>query len=309
MNKDNTQFHYAIVEDRKDPLKFGRCRVRIIGIHSANKNEVPTKALPWARLIYSENTLNIPKENEWVIVSFINGNSDYPIIIGSTPGITLIDNEYPEGSPTWPEGTIAQKAGEPTTARLSRGDISDTIVKKQNDDKAHVCNISFELRAEILAARLRVSAAVQFLREKLQALFKSTSNSALAQSAQAKIKELTLQLKSIQKFIKRINDILVEIAEIVQLIKDLIAWILSLPARFLAFLQQCINQFLSSIGSALSGSFGSIKDSSGATVLIADITKLAQTANDTVNQAVETVENTTQIAGDVVNIANSYGKV
>lgn len=305
----NNQFYYGIVEDRQDPLKLGRCKVRIIGLHSANKNEVPTKALPWARLVYTENTLNIPKENEWVIVSLIDGNADYPIMIGSTPGITLIDNEYPEGSPTWPEGTIAQKKDEPMLPRQSRGDISDTPVKKQNDDKEHVCNISFELRAEILAARLRVSSAVQFLREQLQALFKSTSNSALAQSIQAKVKQLALELKKIQKILKEINDILVEAAKIVQLIKDLIAWILSLPTRFLAFLQQCISQFLSSIAGALSGSFGSITDTSGATVLISDVTTLIQTANDTVKEAVATAETTTQIASDAVDIVNSFGKV
>lgn len=305
----NKQFYYGIVEDRQDPLKLGRCKVRIIGIHSANKNEVPTKALPWAKLVYTENTLNVPKENEWVIVALIDDNPDYPIMIGSTPGITLINNEYPEGTPTWPDGTIAQKVDEPTTPRLSRGDISDTIVKVQNDDKEHVCNISYELRAEILAARLRVSSAVQWLREQIQKLFSSTSNSALAQSIQAKIKQLALELKKIQKVIKEINDILVEIAEIVQQIRELITWILSLPARALAFLQQCISQFLSSIGSALSGSFGSITDSSGVTVLISDVTTLIQTANDTVNQAVETVENTTQIASDVVDIANSFEKV
>jgi hypothetical protein len=305
----NKQFYYAIVEDRQDPLKLGRCKVRIIGIHNANKNELPTKALPWAQLIYTENTINVPKENEWVIVSLIDGNPDYPIMIGSTPGITLIDYEYPEGTPTWPDGTIAQKKDEPTTPRLSRGDISDTIVKRQNDDKEHVCNISYELRAEILAARLRVSAAVQWLREQIQKLFSATSSSALAQSIQAKIKQLALELKKIQKVIKEINDILLEIAEIVQLIKDLIVWILSLPARLLAFLQQCLTEFLSSITSALSGSFGSVTDASGVTVLISDVTNLVQTANQTITQAAEVVENTTQIATNVVDIANSFEKV
>lgn len=305
----NRQLYYGVVEDRQDPLKLGRCKVRVIGIHNTNKNEVPTEALPWAQLASYGTVLSIPKENEWVVIYFIDNNSDYPIIAGTIPGLVLQQNEYPEGTPTWPNGTIAQKVDEPTTPRLSRGDISDTIVKVQNDDKEHVCNISYELRAEILAARLRVSSAVQWLREQIQKLFSSTSNSALAQSIQAKIKQLALELKKIQKVIKEINDILVEIAEIVQQIRELITWILSLPARVLAFLQQCISQFLSSIGSALSGSFGSITDSSGVTVLISDVTTLIQTANDTVNQAVETVENTTQIASDVVDIANSFEKV
>ena len=305
----NEKLYYAIVEDRQDPLKIGRCRVRVIGIHNTNKNEVPTEALPWAQVLTTANSINIPKEYEWVIVYFVENNFDYPIIVGTVPGLILEENEYPEGTPTWPEGTVSQKVDEPTAPRISRGDISDTIVKRQNDDKEHVCNISYELRAEILAARLRVSAAVQWLREQIQKLFSSTSNSAFAQQLQAEIKRLALELKKIQKVIKEINDILVEIAEIVALIKELITWILSLPTRLLAFLQECISQFLSSIAGALSGSFGSITDSSGVTVLISDVTTLVQTANDTVNQAVETVNNTTQIAGDVVDIANSFEKV
>lgn len=305
----NEKLYYAIVEDRQDPLKLGRCRVRVIGIHNTNKNEVPTKALPWAQVLTTANSINIPKEYEWVVVYFVENNFDYPIIIGTVPGLILEESEYPEGTPTWPEGTVSQKVDEPTAPRLSRGDISDTIVKVQNDDKEHVCNISYELRAEILAARLRVSSAVQWLREQIQKLFSATSNSAFAQQLQAKIKQLALELKKIQKVIKEINDILVEIAEIVQQIRDLIVWILSLPTRLLAFLQQCLTEFLSSIASALSGSFGSVTDASGVTVLISDVTNLVQTANQTITQAVEVVENTTQIASDVVDVVNSFEKV
>jgi hypothetical protein len=301
--------YYAIVEDRNDPLKMGRCRVRVIGIHNTNKNEVPTEALPWSQTLVNANSINIPKENEWVAVYFIDNNTDYPVILGVIPGLILEENEYPEGTPTWPNGTVAQKVDEPTTPRISRGDISNTPTKVSNDDKEHVCNISYELRAEILAARLRVSAAVQWLREQIQKLFSSTSNSAFAQQIQAEIKRLALELKKIQKVIKEINDILLEIAKIVQLIKDLIVWILSLPVRLLAFLQQCLTEFLSSIGSALSGSFGSVTDASGVTVLISDVTNLVQTANQTITEAAAVVATTTQIATNVVDVVNSFEKV
>ena len=39
----------GIVESRNDPLKLGRCQVRIGGgWHSDNRLKVPTKDLPWA---------------------------------------------------------------------------------------------------------------------------------------------------------------------------------------------------------------------------------------------------------------------
>ena len=38
----------GVVENRKDPLQLGRYQVRIVGIHSSDKNLLPTKDLPWA---------------------------------------------------------------------------------------------------------------------------------------------------------------------------------------------------------------------------------------------------------------------
>ena len=40
----------GVVEDRIDPLKLGRCRVRILGYHTDKKDDdnIPTNTLPWA---------------------------------------------------------------------------------------------------------------------------------------------------------------------------------------------------------------------------------------------------------------------
>ena len=38
----------GIVEDRNDPEFLGRYRVRIFGLHSANKETLPTADLPWS---------------------------------------------------------------------------------------------------------------------------------------------------------------------------------------------------------------------------------------------------------------------
>ena len=46
--KDGFVWWNGVVEDRKDPLFLGRCRVRILGWHTANKSELPTDMLPWA---------------------------------------------------------------------------------------------------------------------------------------------------------------------------------------------------------------------------------------------------------------------
>jgi len=47
IGKDNFVWWYGVVEDNNDPLKTGRCKVRIFGWHSENLNEMPTSDLPW----------------------------------------------------------------------------------------------------------------------------------------------------------------------------------------------------------------------------------------------------------------------
>ena len=44
-------YFYGIVEDRQDPLKIGRVRVRIHGIHTDNKQWIATPDLPWCQVI------------------------------------------------------------------------------------------------------------------------------------------------------------------------------------------------------------------------------------------------------------------
>ena len=45
------EYCYGVVEDRADPLKIGRVRVRVRGYHSYDKNEIATPDLPWSHVI------------------------------------------------------------------------------------------------------------------------------------------------------------------------------------------------------------------------------------------------------------------
>ena len=40
----------GFVEDRMDPLKLGRLKVRCVGWDADNKMQLPTDALPWAQV-------------------------------------------------------------------------------------------------------------------------------------------------------------------------------------------------------------------------------------------------------------------
>lgn len=82
----------GIVEDRQDPLKLGRCRVRCVGWHSENKAHLPTDMLPWALPTHPINHVHTyaPKEGDMVFGFFADGeNAQNPIMMGVFPNIPL----------------------------------------------------------------------------------------------------------------------------------------------------------------------------------------------------------------------------
>ena len=48
---DNIRWFMGIVKDLKDPIKMGRVRVRIFGVHSEDQQEIPDDKLPWAQVM------------------------------------------------------------------------------------------------------------------------------------------------------------------------------------------------------------------------------------------------------------------
>jgi len=50
MGKDGFQWFVRVVEDRADPKKLGRVRVRCLGYHTENLDKLPTDDLPWLTL-------------------------------------------------------------------------------------------------------------------------------------------------------------------------------------------------------------------------------------------------------------------
>ena len=84
------------VENRKDPLKLGRCQVRVVGVHTHDKTVLPTEELPWAypmQPILSAAMSGIGHtplgvvEGTWVVVMFQDDDKQYPIILGTIGGI------------------------------------------------------------------------------------------------------------------------------------------------------------------------------------------------------------------------------
>ena len=96
MGQDGFSWFIGVVEDRKDPKKAGRVRVRCMGYHSAKKVDIPTEDLPWASIMMPVTaggnsgigtSSHFRIEGTWVVGFFRDPAKQEPVIMGALPGI------------------------------------------------------------------------------------------------------------------------------------------------------------------------------------------------------------------------------
>jgi len=155
MGKDRFVWFVGVVEDRNDPLKIGRVRVRCLGYHTEDLTQIPTTDLPWAHVMHPVTDPSMQGlghspswlvPGTWVVGFFRDNEKQQPLILGSLPGIpensadptkgfndprgkTSVQKTY-IGNPTYGPypGTIKSSdhgTGESDTNRLARGSDSE----------------------------------------------------------------------------------------------------------------------------------------------------------------------------------------
>ena len=95
MGKDGFHWFIGVVEDRNDPLKVGRVRVRAVGYHTENKTILPTEDLPWATVMTSTEssgmsglgtTPHFLVLGTHIVGFFRDVDCQEPVIMGALPG-------------------------------------------------------------------------------------------------------------------------------------------------------------------------------------------------------------------------------
>lgn len=149
----NLRHFIGVVEDRKDPLKIGRVRVRVYSIHSENKQYIPTEDLPWAMVvtpITHASTSGVGRsptgvvEGSWVYGIFLDEKEyQQPLVIGTLNGI---HSDPPDTSKGFndPNGQYPKQdpdtsdLNEPSTTRLARDEDAEQHIhlvnKRKNKD-------------------------------------------------------------------------------------------------------------------------------------------------------------------------------
>jgi len=157
MGNDGFSWFVGVVEDRNDPAKIGRVRVRVLGHHTEDLTQIKTSDLPWAHVMHPVtdpsmqglgHTPSFLTQGSWVVGFFRDSEKQQPVIMGSLPGIPENEANNTEGfsdprgesSPQKPyaskngpiygpypgELNSGHSTGEPDTNRLARGAVSES---------------------------------------------------------------------------------------------------------------------------------------------------------------------------------------
>ena len=142
------RLYYGVVENNIDSEKLGRVQVRIVGKHTDNRTDstaqdyMPVTDLPWAQTLQQgtimsneSNQFTVPKNGTVVVLSFIDEEEQFPIILGSVPKI-------PETLPDFTKGFSDPDGVNPTQESLGVSPVSnyatgepvpDRVTDKIND--------------------------------------------------------------------------------------------------------------------------------------------------------------------------------
>ena len=134
MGKDGFQWFVGVVEDRMDPKRLGRLKVRCLGHHTEHKGKLPTSDLPWAHPmnpITSATVSGIGQtplgavEGTWVVGFFADGPSaQQPVIMGTLPGVPKSTSTGGKGFED-PSGNYPKYAGESDVNRLAINETAE----------------------------------------------------------------------------------------------------------------------------------------------------------------------------------------
>ena len=151
MNNDNYMglngFYWftGLVEDRNDPLKAGRVKVRILGAHTSDKTILPTEDLPWALVMLPITASGVSGigqsatgllEGSWVFGFFRdNSRNQEPVILGSLPGRPTQGANSSQGFND-PNGVYPRYINEPDVNRLAvNGEIKHPSLATDADTR------------------------------------------------------------------------------------------------------------------------------------------------------------------------------
>lgn len=125
-------FYFGVIEDRSsDKFRAARYKVRVVGVHSPFKSDIPTEDLPWATPIQNNSAAmsgigqspNGYLNGSTVLVIFADADMQIPLIVGSIAGVpsgsvgqfNIYEEEAAKYPPNAPEPSVIKNPDGSTT--------------------------------------------------------------------------------------------------------------------------------------------------------------------------------------------------
>lgn len=329
---------FGVVEDTRDPLKLGRVKVRIKGIHTDNKLLVPTADLPWASVQQPPNvwgTFSVLLEGTNVIGYFSDGmKSQMPVVTGTVPQVFAqigalanvagwIQRDRPNGIPVY--GSLNSTS----VGYAAQGDVANTMIATTNRTLDHACDFRYfitlptvtiginnpvsEIQDAIKRGKNHSAQLMSLILTQMNTQLRAVINSLLpalgmdptgiASKSYSVAKDLVRQINELTKTVARIAETASLYYNLVKDIQQIVDYLNSLPSRIAAMIQGCITQFLTSINNFID-MIKSIPGmfSSSMESMLQQLGSSTQTALDTANTNAESANTANNSVSSLISI-------
>jgi len=204
-------------------------------------------------------------------------------------------------SPPGRFGNEGRIAGTPSISASARGKITGTSTQYTNTKRTHVCGFIDEMRKNVYLQDF-IKASAGAIREGIRKVMQTlgfTDKTGFFAATVATLKKIQKSLQTVQYYLKKILDFEKYVLAYITKIRAIIQWIISLPAKLLKLLAECLAKFLKLVKNVFTDflkELGTGTDPTGVSELITETRK-------TVNEAVTTVKAATAVAVGAVAIA------
>ena len=132
--------YFGVVENRTDPLQLGRCQVRVVGLHTHDKNLLPTADLPWCAIMQPTVSAAMngigysivgPVEGTSVVVTYLDDSHQQGLILGSVGGIATepVPIDFDDSGPILKQ----DKKTDTISLRTIKGPVTGNKLKNGTD--------------------------------------------------------------------------------------------------------------------------------------------------------------------------------
>jgi hypothetical protein len=314
----NFVWFMAVIEAMDDPLKLGRVKIRVIGKDTADKVKMPVETLPWASVLSPVNNPIFAAGtalDKWVIGFYLDGPAaQKPVVVGILPGIKTSKENTTQGFAS-PESERSKKGLPPEDATVAGAKLmypsttpwgaynyDFTIIKRTNSKLIHACDVGADIKKSAAYAALKDLGFIRTLREVINARFAATSiiPQADVNVWTEKLKWLASKIKELNYYINLVKKFANALILYIVIIRAVVNWILSLPARILKFIKECLFAFVSSVFSV-----GSDLLSMPPGTLGTDYKQLFAEVKSVFNESKALVKNALSLAEIPANIINA----